>query len=116
MSNDKPLETGASEMEYLTIADGLFNRVLKELERQLQASETGERPGDCGLVKTSSELRKALQTVFDERKRLEQASKNASQGTGAGCLDLAQARAEIGRRLALLRDVRRARELPEQPE
>ncbi|MDA5094397.1 hypothetical protein O2N63_09905 [Aliiroseovarius sp. KMU-50] len=104
MSNNKPLETDASEVEYLKIADGLFCRVVKELERQLEASEAGDSIGECGMSKTSTELRKALQTVFDERKRIEQSGKTAKQGAGAACLDLSQAREEIGRRLALLRN------------
>ncbi|UWQ08989.1 permease [Aliiroseovarius crassostreae] len=116
MSNNKPLKADAEAMDYFEIANGLFNRVLNELERQLRASEEGMSEGECGLAKTSTELRKALQTVFDERKRLEQTSKTAGQGAAGTSLNLAQARDEIGRRLACLRDVRRARGLPEQPD
>lgn len=116
MSNNKPLESDADANEYLRIADGLFNRVVKELERQLQASETGDGNGECGLAKTSTELRKAMQTVFDERKRVEQSGKTAQQGGGGASLNLTEARDEIGRRLACLRDARGTGGLPEQPE
>ncbi|WP_424942897.1 hypothetical protein [Aliiroseovarius crassostreae] len=116
MSNNKPLESDADAAEYLRIADGLFHRVVKELERQLQASETGDGNGECGLAKTSAELRKAMQTVFDERKRIEQSGNTALQGGGGASLNLAQAREEIGRRLACLRDARGTGDVSEQPE
>ncbi|GHE86457.1 hypothetical protein GCM10016455_02580 [Aliiroseovarius zhejiangensis] len=108
-----PLGKDAASEEYLKIADAFFLRVLKELDRQLSAAELADCETTPGLAKAVTEVRRAMQTVFEERKRLEQSGQTAFGGAGAGALDLAEARDEIGRRLACLRDARRARELPE---
>lgn len=111
-----PLGKDAASEEYLKIADAFFLRVLKELDRQLSAAELADCETTPGLAKAVTEVRRAMQTVFEERKRLEQSGSNAFGGAGSGALDLAEARDEIGRRLACLRDARGAGSVSEQPD
>lgn len=113
MSINTPFGEDASSPDFLGIANDLFFRVLKELERQLDAAEMNGGEGSAGLAKTANDLRKAIQNIFDERKRLEQSGKNFTNGQGGAKLDLVASRDEIGRRLACLRDAQRARDVPE---
>lgn len=113
MSNNKPFGEDAPSPDFLGVANDLFFRVLKELERQLEVAKMNDGEGSTGLAKTASELRKAVQNIFDERKRLEQSGKNISNGQGGAELDLVASRDEIGRRLACLRDAQRTRDVPE---
>ncbi|WP_432449804.1 hypothetical protein [Aliiroseovarius marinus] len=107
MTKITPLGKDAASDDYLEIADAFFLRVLKELDRQLSEAEAADCETTPALAKAVSEVRKAMQNVFDERKRLEQSGKNIGGGGRAAELDLAQARDEIGRRLACLSDARR---------
>jgi hypothetical protein len=111
-----PLGKDAASEDYMKIADAFFLRVLKELDRQLSTAETGGCETTPELAKAVTDVRRAMQTVFEERKRLEQSGKAGFGGGRAAELDLAQARDEIGRRLACLRDARRTRELSERSE
>lgn len=101
-----PLGKDAASEDYLKIADSFFLRVLKELDRQLSAAEIDGCETTPELAKAVTEVRRAMQTVFEERKRLEQSGKTDFGGGRASELNLAQARDEIGRRLACLRDAR----------
>lgn len=113
MSINTPFGEDASSAEYLEVARDLFLRVLKELERQLNMAEMSDGEGGAGLVKGATDLRKAMQNIFDERKRLEQSGKNNSNEQGGAELDLVASRDEIGRRLACLRDAQRTRDVSE---
>lgn len=108
-----PLGNDAVSDDYLKIADSFFLRVLKELDRQLSAAELADCETTPGLAKAVTEVRRAMQTVFEERKRLEQSGHSAFGAGKATELDLAEAREEIGRRLACLRDAGTAGEVPE---
>lgn len=116
MTKITPLGKDAAAADYLEIADVLFLRVLKELDRQLSAAELADSDTTPGLAKAVADVRRAMQTVFEERKRLEQSDKNAFGGGKTSALDLAEARAEIGRRLACLCNARGAAELSGQSE
>jgi hypothetical protein len=107
MTKITPLGMDASAEEYLKIADAFFLRVLTELDRQLSAAELAECETTPEMAKAVVDVRRAVQTVFEERKRLEQSSRNANSGAGSGTYNLTEARDEIGRRLACLRDARR---------
>ncbi len=113
MSINTPFGEDASSPDFLGIANDLFFRVLKELERQLKAAELSKGEDSAGLAKTANDLRKAMQNVFDERKRLEQSGKITAKDQGGAELDLVASRDEIGRRLACLRDAQRTRDVSE---
>ena len=113
MSINTPFGEDASSPDFLGIANDLFFRVLKELERQLEAAEMSKGEGSAGLAKTANDLRKAIQNIFDERKRLDQSGKNTTSEHGGAELDLVASRDEIGRRLACLRDAQRTRDVSE---
>jgi hypothetical protein len=76
---------------------------------ELTAATERLRQGELGEVKTAmqavKDLRAAFQMVMDERTRVDKLRKQvAGVAGGAGELDFAAARSEIGRRLARLRD------------
>lgn len=74
-----------------------FARVLKALNGALDELEAGE-VGATGEVRgTAIELRKAVQTVFDERKRVDGLSGQDRRGSEP--LDLDAARAALKRKL-----------------
>jgi len=66
----------------------------------------GEFEAVKGVGQATKDLRAAFQTVMEERARLERLCKQGATAAGEGALDLDAARAEIGRRLARLRDAR----------
>jgi hypothetical protein len=80
----------------------------RDVALELAAATERLRQGDLGEVKAAvqaaKDLRVAFQLVMDERTRVDKLRKQvAGAGGGAGELDFAAARAEIGRRLACLR-------------
>lgn len=100
------LEFSAGEPEALLRAtEDLYREVaceLAEATRKLRDGELGEVRTAVQAVK---DLRAAFQMVMDERTRVDKLRKQvAGVAGGAGELDLAAARDEIGRRLARLRD------------
>ncbi|WP_238991886.1 hypothetical protein [Gemmobacter caeruleus] len=81
----------------------------REVALELTAATERLRQGELGEVKTAmqavKDLRAAFQMVMDERTRVDKLRKQvAGVAGGAGELDFAAARSEIGRRLARLRD------------
>ncbi|MEH7827591.1 hypothetical protein [Gemmobacter denitrificans] len=76
---------------------------------ELAAATEKVRRGEFGEAKTAMQavrdLRAAFQLVMEERNRVDKLRKQvAGVASGAGELDFAAARSEIGRRLARLRD------------
>jgi precorrin-6x reductase len=73
-----------------------------DLDATLKALET-RADATAEIKAQATDLRKAIQTVFEERHRLDRIlEKNAGEHGGTG-YDLDAARSEIGRRLARLR-------------
>ncbi|KFI28060.1 hypothetical protein [Paenirhodobacter enshiensis] len=80
----------------------------REIAGELAEAMRGVRRGDLKEAKVAAQavkdLRTAFQMVMDERTRVEKLRKQVA-GVVGGCeLDFDAARAEIGRRLARLRD------------
>ncbi|MFG6081224.1 hypothetical protein ACEUZ9_001841 [Paracoccus litorisediminis] len=93
----------ASDTDVLEIADGIFRSYavdLHKLRLKIQAGETDELKESGRLVR---DLRAAAHMVLEERGKVDKLRKDAAGNVGAGALDLAAARDEIGRRLARLR-------------
>ncbi|WP_374635032.1 permease [Paracoccus sp. (in: a-proteobacteria)] len=96
-------EASAQDMDVIGIADGLFRSYAGDLHRlrlKIQAGETEDLKESGKLVR---DLRGAAQLVLEERSKVDKLRKDAAGTVGAGTLDLAAARDEIGRRLACLR-------------
>ena len=96
-------DASAQDMDVIEIADGLFRSYAGDLHRlrlRIQAGETDDLKESGKLVR---DLRGAAQLVLEERSKVDKLRKDAAGTVGAGVLDLAAARDEIGRRLACLR-------------
>lgn len=91
-------------------AEILFDAVARDLARIVGGlnGTPGEAPAARGREVTDvvREMRKALQTVIEERNKVEQLRRDMAGGAGDRDIDLRSARDEIGRRLALLRHAR----------
>ena len=89
--------------EAIDVAGEMFREVAEELHRL----RIGLRGGSTEDVKDTARLvrdrRAATQLVLEERNRVDKLRKEVAGDVGAGRLDLAAARDEIGRRLACLR-------------
>lgn len=97
---------GETEPEALLRAsEELYRDIALELAQATQRLREGELGEVKAAVKAVKDLREAFQIVMDERTRVDKLRKQvAGVAGGAGELDFAAARAEIGRRLARLRD------------
>ncbi|WP_102224341.1 hypothetical protein [Acidimangrovimonas sediminis] len=104
MDMDTPDPSGAPPRPLVSEASLLYTtaaEVLAHMLRELQRGELDEAKKVPGYAR---ELRQALQAVLTERTTLERLRKDEAGGAGPGALDFDAARAEIGRRLACLRD------------
>jgi len=93
-----------NEGSLLEVAQRQMARTLCELDRALAEIEARGEGAGAKARAAAADLRKAIQHVFDERQRIEKLNGTAAGGAGRDGLDLDTARAEIGRRLARLRD------------
>lgn len=100
-TNDTGTEAGSAEM--LDLARRNVARLLRELDAVLSGLESGQDGAALAAKTVAVDLRKAIQTVFDERVRLEKLYETEWLGTEGGGLDLDAARDEVGRRLTCLR-------------
>ncbi|MFN6952688.1 MAG: hypothetical protein ACK4NE_08890 [Albidovulum sp.] len=88
-------------------AMGLLDQVVVEIHTAMDRVRRGELGDLKEGVRVIRDLRSALQIVFEERAKVAKLKDDGGDGRGAGrALDLNAARAEIGRRLARLRDAR----------
>ena len=84
-------------------------KMYRDAAMELAAATEKVRQGELGEAKAAmqavKDLRAAFQMVMDERTRVDKLRKQVAGVAGGGSeLDFAAARAEIGRRLARLRD------------
>jgi hypothetical protein len=91
--------------DVLDVAEGLYRYAAEELHRVIAAL----RAGEFGEVKAAQaairDLRATALHVLDERGKVDKLRKQIAGQVGpGGSLDFEGARAEIGRRLACLRD------------
>ncbi len=77
-------------------------RVIKAIDQALDDVEAGETAALSDIPKYLTELRKAMQTAMDERKRLDEQKRKEGQ-LGAGEIDFEAARNEVLDRLARLK-------------
>lgn len=87
------------------IAIGHFLRALKALDAATTEFEGNRATDASDLRKRSTELRRAMQDVLDERKRSDEhkSGKRSEEATGEPDVDFDVAREEIERRLARIR-------------
>ncbi|TMV90167.1 hypothetical protein FGG78_13375 [Thioclava sp. BHET1] len=97
---------GGAPVDLLDLTEALYNDVACELGAALQAVRQGQVSEAKSAVQAVKDLRTAFHLVMEERSRVEKLRKQIA-GVAAGregALDFDAARAEIGRRLACLRD------------
>ena len=90
--------------DVLGSAERLYGMAVVELERTIDAINAGEFNEVKAAQTAIRDLRATALTVLQERGKVDQLRKQIAGHVGAGgALDLDEARAEIGRRLACLR-------------
>ncbi|RSK33530.1 hypothetical protein EJA01_09565 [Rhodovulum iodosum] len=94
-------------------AEAHYRRTIHALDAIIGEIEAGHSQRAKALKGALSDLGKAAQTAFDERERVEKRLRTETGGECGYALDLAEARAEIGRRLDRLRAAQAARGVPE---
>ena len=92
----------------LEIANQHYEDALEALEIVKLYLKEGTAISGAEISRTASDLRKATQTLFDERKRLDDQRRKEAGLAGEFGLDFDAARDEIGRRLDHLRAAREA--------
>lgn len=106
MDAKDPIEDDGTEDDLLEVANNHYEEVLKALDRFAKDLKEGKDVKAGDLVRTASDLRKATQTLFDERKRIAEQKKKETGVADDFGLDLDAARSEIGSRLDRLRRTR----------
>lgn len=95
---------GPTPEEVLASAERLYGMAVMELERTIEAIRAGEFNEVKAAQAAIRDLRATALAVLQERGKVDQLRKQIAGHVGAGgALDLDEARAEIGRRLACLR-------------
>ncbi len=91
-------------VDLLAVTEGMFREAAEDLARarqKLRAGGVDEVKAATGAVR---DLKVAFELVMQERARIEKLRKQVAGVVHDHALDLDAARAEIGRRLACLRD------------
>lgn len=94
----------APPVDLLAEAEGHYRDVAEELTRTLQAVRKGPAVDVRSATLVVKDLKQAFQIAMDERTRVDKLRKHAAGINPGGTLNFDEARDEIGRRLACLRD------------
>ena len=110
MENDDLPDTLRSAEAILKQAGEMFERLALDLGRAVGRAAAGDPAASKEASQAARELRDTFRTVLGERERVDklrsQVAGVVGAASGAGGIDFDAARAEIGRRLARLRDAR----------
>lgn len=94
----------APSVDLLEETEVLYREIAGELALAMRGVRQGELKEAKVAAQAVKDLRTAFQMVMEERVRVEKLRKQVAGVTGDNALDFDAARAEIGRRLARLRD------------
>ncbi len=98
-------EDDAVPDDVLGVAEGLYRHAAEELYRTITAIRAGQMTEVKAAQTAVRELRATALHVLEERSKVDKLRKQIAGQVGTGgALDFDGARAEIGRRLACLRD------------
>ena len=102
---DGQMDFGPTDEDVLAVAEAMYREAAVELHRTIDAI----RGGAFGEVKSAQaairDLRTTASQVLEERGKIDKLRKHVAGQVGPGGeIDFDAARAEIGRRLACLRD------------
>lgn len=104
MDEKSPEGTDDDPKVMLDLAESQVRRVMRELDEVIKEIEAGRHPAGDKAKATAVDLRKAIQTLFEERNRLGKLDDTGADAARDTEIDLEAARAEIGRRLSRLRE------------
>lgn len=94
----------APSVDLLEETEGLYREIAGELALAMRGVRQGELKEAKVAAQAVKDLRVAFQMVMEERVRVEKLRRQVAGVAGDNALDFDAARAEIGRRLARLRD------------
>ncbi|MBM9595216.1 hypothetical protein [Roseitranquillus sediminis] len=97
-----------SASDILRQTEAHYERAIQALGALIQRIESGDLGARTEVQQTATDVRKAMQTFFDERKKIEDQLRRDTGVVHAVALDFNAARDEIGRRLDRLRAARAA--------
>ena len=103
MQQNPEIETAGSSSDILKQTEAHYARAIAALDNLVRRVEQGDIIAKTDAQQTATDLRKAMQTFFDERKKVEEQFRRDTGVVHAVALDFDRARAEIGSRLARLR-------------
>jgi predicted nucleic acid-binding Zn-ribbon protein len=103
MQPNPETEDLGSASDILKQTEAHYTRAISALDELVRRIEQGDIVANREAQETATDLRKAMQTFFDERKKVEEQFRRDPGVVHAVALDFDRARAEIGGRLARLR-------------
>lgn len=113
MSEKVPPNGGPPADKLLASASMFLKDTFEELSILYMAAREGTPPSDKQLNEAAAQFKKWAQHALDEKRKVDELyGKIAPKGGGVE-IDFAEARAQIGRRLARLRAAQTSGELPE---
>lgn len=104
----RPFRDEGTAADMLEVATSHYNDALEALEIVKLYLKEGDTISSAEIQRAAADFRKATQTLFDERKRLEDQRRKEAGVAGDFGLDFDAARDEIGRSLDRIRAARGA--------
>lgn len=104
MTIETPSDEGGATRPLIAEATLLYTTAAEVFAQMIRGMQGGALDEARKAPGQARELRQALQAVLTERAIIERLREEEAGGGGGAGLDLDAARAEIGRRLACLRD------------
>ncbi len=105
-----------SAQEILSLAERHFHRMLERIEEIISEVRCSDTQASKEAQIVVRDLGKAMQTVFDERAKVEKLRKHTAGVVHDIALDFDAARDEIGRRMARLRAAQGSGDISERPD
>ncbi len=107
MTEQEPRQNGETTAALLAAAEAHYQDMIVDFLALKQRVRERNDLSETEIRRVIVGFGRAIQTLFDERKKVEQQAERESGALATGEIDFDAARAEIGRRLARLRDPER---------
>ena len=103
MASSTTAESDASAGKVLVEVQAHYTRAIQALNELIDRIQNGELAPNREMSMTVTDARRAMQTFFDERKKIEDQLRRDTGVVHGHAIDFESARVEIGRRLDRLR-------------
>ena len=103
MPSTSPAESEGSAFDVLSEVQAHYTRAIQALNDLIDRIEVGELGSQRETALTVTDARRAMQTFFDERKKIEDQLRRDTGVVHGYAIDFVSARDEIGRRLDRIR-------------